>query len=106
MQGIDIVGFEHSVCLVQSAIKGQLSFIGSSTMTIKGRACVGFVGAALVIGALLGFVITYVSMRHGHELVDKSVRGKSDSLTKEADESISKKLIEEMDAERIREHLR
>ena len=75
-------------------------------MAVTGRQCFVGCGIALIVGALLGFVITYIVMTHGDEWVDKSVHRESYSLTREADETISQKLMDEFDAERIREHLR
>ena len=43
-------------------------------MSIQGRHCVVGCGVAIVVGALLGFVITYLVMSHGNEMVDKSVQ--------------------------------
>ena len=42
-------------------------------MGIQGRHCIVGAGVAVVVGALLGFVVTYLVMTHGNVLVDKSV---------------------------------
>ena len=75
-------------------------------MAVKGRQCFVACGIALVIGALLGFVVTYLVLTHGNEMIDKSVYRESDSLTREADDSISPRLLGEINADNIRGHLR
>lgn len=68
-------------------------------MAVSRTSVVFLVASVLLIGFAIGFLVGYIGLKGNNH-------GIAEPLTKDADESITQKLLQEINAENIRENLR